>query len=58
MKTTKLLALFGALLLTSAEFIAIDHLFTHAPGHPETAERLAALLPHAQSSGAAKTLAS
>lgn len=42
MKTTKLLSLIAALLLTSAEFIAIDHLFTHALGHTEAAQRLTA----------------
>jgi hypothetical protein len=42
MKTTKLLTLFAALLLTSTEFIAINHLFTHAPGHTEAAQRLSA----------------
>ncbi|MGH8132847.1 MAG: hypothetical protein ACRETP_06395 [Steroidobacteraceae bacterium] len=42
MKTTKLLALFAALLLTSTQFIAIDYLFTHAPGYGAAAERLTA----------------
>ena len=40
MKTTNLFALFAALLLTAAEFGAIDHLFTHAPGQAEVAQPL------------------
>ena len=42
MKTYKILALFAALLLTSAESIAINHLFTHAPGRSGVAEHLIA----------------
>jgi hypothetical protein len=38
-KTYKLLALFAAFLLTSAESIALDHLFTHAPGRTVAAEQ-------------------
>lgn len=40
MKAYKILALCAALLLTSAESIAIDRLFTHAAGHAEVAEPL------------------
>jgi len=38
-KTYKLLALLAAFLLTSAESIALDHLFTHAPGRTVAAEQ-------------------
>jgi hypothetical protein len=38
-KTYKLLALVAAFLLTSAESIALDHLFTHAPGRTVAAEQ-------------------
>ena len=40
MKTYKILALCAALLLTSAESIAIDRLFTHASGHAEIVQPL------------------